>query len=396
MSFLRQALLSLLVIAAALGGWYFYDPGSGPANGSGAGGETRSEASAHRAGGVPVVTARVGTDDAGAQLRAIGTLEAAKAVTLFPEVVGIVAEIGVKAGATVTQGDVIFRLDDADQEVAVERAEIAVETARDALGRAEQLARSRNITEVALSDARTALRSAEIDLRSAQIERDKRHVKAPFDGVVGLIPVTVGDLVGTSTALTTLDDLSLFTVAFDAPERFISEISIGHPVTGASVGAPGREIRGEITAVDSRVDATTRLFKIEATLREGISGLKPGMSITVTADFPGEPHTTVPSLAVQWDRQGAYVWTLDGDAARRVPVQILGRSSGTVIIAAELEQGQEVVVEGLQRMREGIAVTRVGGESDAATAGAASGPPDGSDGAVSLAEESESGEGVIR
>ena len=373
MSLSRQILLSLLVVLLAAGGWYGLNhrddlfgggaamaTGESPAGGRGSGAEGGN--SPARGGGVPVVTALVGTDSAGAEIRAVGTLTAAKAVTIFPEVTGIVSAVEVEAGASVTEGQVLLRLDDADQAVAVDRAAIALDDARAALDRAERLAKTNNVTEVALSDARTKVRSAEIDHRITELARAKRTIKAPFAGVVGLIPVSVGDLVNDSTALTTLDDISRLTVAFDATERYAASIKVGHPVTGMAVGLPGREVRGAVSAVDSRVDPTTRVFKVEATLGEGIEGLKPGMSVTVAVDFAGEPQPTVPSLAIQWDRQGSFVWVVDGDKAKRTAVQIIGRRSGAVIVAGRVGAGDEVVVEGLQRMRDGIAVRRVGAE----------------------------------
>jgi RND family efflux transporter MFP subunit len=385
MSVTKQFAISLLVVLVAVGGWYlashrdalFGNEAAGPgesARANGGGGQGGGGGGGFsRGGNVPVVTARVGTDTSGAQIRAIGSATAVESILVYPEVTGILAAIEVEAGARVEKGQVLFKLNDADQAVAVERAEIAVDLARDTADRSERLARTNNVTEAALTGARNALRSAEVDLRSAQIERDKRTISAPFSGVVGLIPVSVGDLVSNSTPLTTLDDVSRLTVDFNAPERFADLVKTGTPVLGQAVGVPGRDIQGVVTAIDSRVDPATRVFKIEATLEQGIEGLKPGMSITIAVDFPGAPQITVSSLAVQWDRQGSYVWTIEDDKAKRTPVQILGRQSGVVIVAADLQQGEEVVVEGLQRMRDGIAVRRVGGESEPPEAAVSSG-----------------------
>lgn len=373
--------LSIVVVVVAVGGWYAYDHRDTLFGGSGA---PTSEKSATAAGGarsgargggasrrgddVPVVTVRAGVDTTGEQIRALGTLEAAKAVTLYPEVTGIVSAVQVASGAIVEESQVLFRLNADDQTVAIDRAKIAVDDARAALDRVERLAKSNNVSEVTVSDAQTAFRTAVIDLRSADIEYRKRIVRAPFAGVVGLIPVSVGDLVSTSTALTTLDDVSSFKISFNATERFVGKIGVGHPVSGTAIGLPGRDIRGRISAVDSRVDASTRVFKVEATMEEGIEGLKPGMSITVVVDFAGEPQVTVPSLAIQWDRGGAFVWAVEGNSAHRLPVEIVGRRSGEVIVAGDIKADTEVVVEGLQRMREGITVKRVGGEPSAPSA----------------------------
>ena len=266
--------------------------GDGAPTAAGESASARSGAARSRDSGIPVVTAMVGTDAVGPQIRAIGTVTAARAVTLYSEVTGIVRSVEVEQGARVGEGQVLVRLDDDDQVVAIDRAEIALDDARAALDRAERLAKTNNVTEVALSDARTAVRSAEIDLKSAEIERNKRIISAPFAGVVGLIPVDAGDLVNTSAPLTTLDDVSRFTVAFNATERFADIVKVGHPVTGTAVGLPGREIKGAVSAIDSRVDPATRVFEVEATLEEGIEGLKPGMSIIIAVDFAGEPQKT--------------------------------------------------------------------------------------------------------
>lgn len=374
----KQLLFSIFIVAIAVGGWYAYSHydelfggvlASADTGSSGGGGPSRNGRPAGGRGGpAPVVTAVAGVDTSGEQIRALGTLTAAEAVTIYPEVTGTVSAIEIAPGANVEKGRILFRLDAGDQTIAIDRATIAVDDTRAALDRVERLAKSNNVSEVTVSDAQTAYRTAVIDLKSADSEYRKRIVRAPFAGVVGLIAVSVGDLVNDSTALTTLDDVSSLKIAFDVTERFVSKLKLGHPVVGSALGLPGREIKGEISAVDSRVDPKTRVFKVEATMEEGIEGLKPGMSITIAVDFVGEPRVTVPSLAIQWDRGGAYVWTVDGDEVHRTPIEIVGRRSGMVTVAGKLDPGAEVVVEGLQRMREGMTVKRVGGGPAAATA----------------------------
>src|SRR5260221_6631237 len=99
--------------------------------------------------------------------------------------------------------------------------------------------------------------------------------------------------------------------------------------------------------------------------------LKRGMAVQVICDFPGKPQATVPSLAVQWDRNGSYVWKVDGTTARRTAVDIQGRRAGSVIVTGELKQNEEVVVEGLQRIREGATVSRTPPPAAGGTPGAA-------------------------
>ncbi len=232
-----------------------------------------------------------------------------------------------------------------------------METAQSALDRANQLAKSNNITNVALTDAKTAQKNAEIGLQAAQNDLAKRTIKAPFTGIIGLSDIAVGDLITSSKAIATLDDMSKVTVAFDVPERASGIVALGQPVTASTEALAGQTFKGTISAVDNRVDPVARTLRVEATLPNDANTLKPGMALTIAMSFPGQPHPSVPSLAIQWDRAGSYVWKVEGDVARRVAVQILGRRSGAVIVSGKLAVNDQVIVEGLQRVREGSHLT---------------------------------------
>ncbi len=99
-------------------------------------------------------------------------------------------------------------------------------------------------------------------------------------------------------------------------------------------------------------------MRVEATLPNDTADLKPGMAITTDLSVAGETRPSVPSLAIQWDRDGSFVWKLDGDKVNRVAVQIVSRRSGTVTVAGELAPGDEVVVEGVLRLRDGQTVVK--------------------------------------
>ena len=369
-----QILTSLVLAALAGAGWYAYAHraalfgGESPAavaaggqprpagGGSGVPGGGQGRGPAGFGGPPLVVGAAVATDDGGTDVRSIGTLAAEKAVTIYPQVTGIVRAVNFRPGAVVKTGDVLVTIDDADQQVAVDKATIALQNATAARERLEKLVKSSNATTVQLSDAQVAEKQAEIDLRSAQLELQKRAIKAPFDGTVGLTDIAVGDLVSSQKAITTLDELTTLKVSFDVPERVAPLVKPGATVKATSDAMPGKTIAGEVTAVDSRIDPAARTLKVEAEIPNADGALKPGGAIAINLAFPGEPQPSVPSLAIQWDRQGPFVWKLDGDVVHRTPAQILTRRSGVVTVAADLDEGDQVVVEGVLRLREGLKV----------------------------------------
>lgn len=389
MSIARQLLLSLFLVVVVGGGWLLYQrpafvfgepetvgdatrpagpagPGGGPGGAPGGGPGSASGGRPAGFGQTLVVTAPVGTDDSATEIRAIGTAAAARSVTIYPQVTAIVTAVSFTPGASVERGQVLLELDSADQQVALDRASIALEAARETLDRSERLEKTGNVTASVLSDARKAVQQAEVDVRMAELDLGKRTIRAPFDGVIGLTDVTAGDLVTSQTAIATVADMSSVTVAFDVPERVVGKITVGEPISATAAALPGATFTGAISAIDNRIDPATRTMRVEATLPNEAASLKPGMTVTTDLDVAGETRPAVPSLAIQWDRNGSFVWKLDGDAVTRVGVQIVARRSGVVTVAGDVVPGDEVVVEGVLRLREGTTVVRTGDGSGAA------------------------------
>jgi RND family efflux transporter MFP subunit len=373
MTYLKQALLCLVLLAAAAG-WYVYrnpetlafaresagPTGQGPAQGRGAGGGGGNRIPGLVSGGaVNVVTAPVEVDAGGESVLALGTAEAVRSVNIVPEVSGVVSEVLFTPGEPVEEGAVLLHLENAEQQVAVDRARVALEQARDALERAQTLARSNTVSAVALSEAETAAQLAEIELRSAEIELGRRSVAAPFAGVTGLTNISKGDFVTNTTQITTLDDLATMRVGFEVPERWAGRIALGQPIAATALALPGSEFQGRIAAIDNRVDETTRTLRLEAELDNEARTLKSGMAVNAELNFDTAEQLAVPTLSVQWDRRGSFVWKIVEGAARRAQIDILQRESGIVIVQGDLQAGDSVVVEGIQRLREGAKVAEV-------------------------------------
>ncbi len=368
MSFWKQALLSLVVVAAAAAGWYFYSHQpmaefqqqvAGAPGRNGAGGGQSRVPGLIRGGAVNVVTAPVETDNAADTVMALGTAKAARSVVLYPRVSGVVADILFEPGQKVEKGAPLLRLDDDEEQANADRARIQYAQARAALERSKSLAQTKTISSVALGDAEMAAQLAENQVRLAEIAAGRRLVTAPFAGVVGLTDVAVGDLVSSTTAITTLDDLSTLRVGFEVPERWSASITKGQPITAKVQALPGSEFSGTISGIDNHVDETTRTLKLEAELKNTGEVLKAGMAVSVTLTFGADKELSVPSLAVQWDRRGSFVWKVADGAARRSDVAIVRRHSGIVVVRGDLEAGDRVIVEGLLRLREGAKVNEV-------------------------------------
>ena len=120
------------------------------------------------------------------------------------------------------------------------------------------------------------------------------------------------------------------------PERWSARVVEGQEISASALAIPGSKLTGKIVGIDNHIDETTRTLKLEAELTNRDQVLKAGMAITVTLEFSADQELMVPSLAVQWDRRGSFVWKVADGAARRADVAIVKRESGVVVVTGDV------------------------------------------------------------
>ncbi|MBB3950458.1 efflux RND transporter periplasmic adaptor subunit [Aureimonas jatrophae] len=291
------------------------------------------------------------------RLRAVGTAEAQRTVAVRPDVTGIVAAIEVRSGDAVEAGQVLMRLQSDAERVAVDRARIALAAAEDQVRRYRSLANSSTVTSVQIEEVARARDAAALDLQSAEIALAKREVRAPIAGRIGILDLDVGALVDGSTTLATVDDRSRLRIVFSTPEAFVAQLAVGQAVSVEPSARNGRAFQGAISAIDSRLDQASRTLRTEATVENTDDTLRPGQSFSVEIAFRGESFLSVDPLAIQWERAGPFVWTVAEERAAKKPVRIIERNVDRVLVASEtLREGDAVVTEGVQQLRENAPV----------------------------------------
>jgi RND family efflux transporter MFP subunit len=276
-----------------------------------------------------------------------------------------VLAIEVAAGDYVAAGAPLVRLDAESEEIELDRARLTLADAEATLDRDERLLRSQAVSETQLRSAQLARDQAELAVRDAELALERRVVRAPFDGWVGILGVDVGDQVTSATEVTTLDDRSHILVDFRVPERFVSQVRVGDPVSAQPLGRPELALTGEVVTLDTRISPDTRTLRIQASLDNAQDRLRAGMAFAISMRFPGEVFPAVDPLSIQWSADGAYVWTDEGGAAAQVPVRIVQRNNAAVLVEGDLVPGARIVTQGVQMLREGEPVRF---EGDAAPA----------------------------
>lgn len=367
MSIWKQIIAVAVICGAAYIGWTQFEaftPDAAPATGTDAASVEDQRGGGRRGGrgfrgsrqGGAVVTAEVTEAEAGSRLVAIGSAEAAKSVTLYSQTAGIVAEVAFRPGDRVAAGDTLVRLDDAEQRIAVEQARVDVESAETTFQRYERLRDSPAYSEVQAQEARVVLARARNDLKSAELALARRTLTAPFDGVMGFAQIEIGDRISDTTPIANIDDRSTVFVSFQVPERYAALLTLGEELAATTAAYGAEAFDGRIDATDSRVDTDSRTLRVRAALPNEDDRLRPGMAFSVTLQFdtPGRP--AVPQVAVQWDRDGAYVWKVVDGKAKRTEVQVIARTVDAVLVEGDIAPRDVVVAEGLEGLRDGADV----------------------------------------
>jgi RND family efflux transporter MFP subunit len=386
MGFVKQVLITALVLAAAFWGLVTYVPASLPIlDRYGllqpfgiAVPETAAGGNAERGGGpgrgargpVAVIAVAAGQNNLYDEITTIGDGRARRTVALVPEVAGNLAAINVVSGGYVNAGDVVATLEDEVQRIELERAQILLQDAREALDRVEALGAT--VTRIQRSDATLALRTAELDLKEAEFELERRRIVAPISGWVGILTFAVGDQVSTSDEIARIDDRSEIVVEFRVPERFVGQIAEGDAIRATPLARPQLVLDGRVIALDNRVDSDSRTLRLQASLENTDDALRAGMAFRINVSFRGEAFTSVDPLAIQWGSDGPFVWVVrDGKAAKQ-GIMIMQRNSDAVLVSGDVAVGELVVTEGVQNLRPGAEVavqeTRDAGPAQAALA----------------------------
>ncbi len=334
--------------------------GSKPGGAPAAAGGSPPASARPAAPAVSVIATRIEPRDFTDRFTALGTARAMESIEITSRISSVVSRINFAESESVAAGKLLVELDNKELRADVAVAEAAVAQSRSQFERSRQLADTKIISESQLEELEAKMKMDEAQLQAARARLDNSFIRAPFAGTVGLRKVSLGDLVGPDTVITTLDDTRRIRLEFSVPESFLSELRPQMRISALSTVYPGRPFTGEITSIDSRVDPVTRAVTAIATIQNLEGLLKPGMFLTVALERARHDVLMVPEEALS-PRQGKqYVFlVVDGRAVER-EVKVGSRSPGLAELVSGVTSGDLVVTEGIQRLRDGLPVQLLG------------------------------------
>jgi RND family efflux transporter MFP subunit len=288
---------------------------------------------------------------------AVGTAEAVRAVTLYSAVADKVTAVNFIPGQRVEEGDVLIQLDARRQTVAVARAKLQLAELRRSYQRLQSSQREGAVSESDLDNAKTQYELAQVQVEAANADLEDRTLVAPFTGVVGLTDIQVGDRISTQTIVTTIDQRDTLLINFKAPETALAVLLENPTVTLQPWSDKGLILSAEIAEVDSRINQSDRTIRARAVLDNTNDQYRPGMSFRVSLTLQGQRYAAIPEAALSWGASGAFIWKDVDGKAEKVAVAVKQRLRGRILVEGKLEEGENLIAEGVQRLRVGQSIT---------------------------------------
>ncbi len=305
---------------------------------------------------VAVIARRVAPRTFVDRFTALGTARANESIDVTARTTSVVTRINFREGQRARTGDVLVELDSRQESADLSLAEAQLKQAENQYQRSQTLAVTQAVSAADVDQLEANLLVARAQVRGAKARLDRLSIRTPFAGTVGLRKVSLGDLVGPDTVITTLDDTSVIKLEFGIPETFISDVRQGMTITADSSVYTDRRFRGTVTSIDSRVDPVTRAVMVIATVPNGDGLLKPGMFMTVGLEKKRENVLMIPEEALVPREGRQYVFVVEDGKAVEHEVALGARTPGLAEIRSGLEPGALVITEGTQRVRTGSPV----------------------------------------
>ena len=325
-------------------------------------------ASAPKPGAQTVSAAKAEVLEWQPQIAAVGTVSAFRGVDLSSEVTGLVREVLFKSGQNVKRGDLLIQLN-ADADIAQLHAlEAAAELSATVLKRDQAQLAAEGVSQAQVDADAADLKSkrAQVAQQAALVE--KKSIRAPFNGRLGITTVNPGQYVNTGDKLVTLQTIDPVYVDFFVPQKQVSALKVGQNLKVISDAFAGQEFTGQVSSISPKIDTSSRNVQVQATLSNQKQLLLPGMFANVALDVGDKnKFITLPQTAITYNPYGSTVFVVkDGDKKdeKGNPVQVAqqvfvttGATRGDqVAVLTGIQAGQVVVTSGQLKLKNGTPV----------------------------------------
>jgi membrane fusion protein, multidrug efflux system len=314
-----------------------------------------------------VSAARAASSEWQARIQAVGSLRAVKGADLSLELSGVVESITFNSGDDVEEGAPLLKLRTADDIAHLQSLRAMAELNDITYERDQKQFKMQAVSQATLDTDSANLKNAQAQVEQQQAIIDKKLLRAPFAGHLGIRAVDLGQYLAPGTVIVTLQALDPIYVDFFVPQQAVDQVRLGEIVAVEVDAYKDRTFPGEISAINPKVDTGSRNVQIRATLKNPDHKLLPGMYATVEIDT-GAPkaYVTLPQTAITYNPYGDTVYVIESKGAdadgkpqltaRQTFVTVGPTRGDQVAVLKGIEDGDMVVTAGQIKLHNGTVV----------------------------------------
>jgi len=307
--------------------------------------------------GTGVYVVNVSRESYSDKIQALGTLQANEQVTLSASVTEIIDEIHFEDNQRVKKDTLLVKLDTREEQAQLAEEEATLKEAQEQLKRLEPLVKRGATSKSAIDERRMEVDTAKARIGAIKARIGLRHIRAPFDGIVGLRNISVGSLVQTSSVITTIDDDSVMKLDFTIPSLYLTSIKKGLKIKATSKAFNDKEFEGTISAISSRIDPISRSVTVRALIKNESRILKPGLLMHVEIDTNTREKIVIPEQCIiSSNTQNSVFVVYKKDSittTKKRNITIGSRKKGYVEVLSGLKEGEQIVSHGLVKVKPG-------------------------------------------
>lgn len=307
-----------------------------------------------------VRTAKVALAPLNRAVKTLGTALAYDSAKIVSATSDYLTFLQIREGQSIKKGEIIAQLNDTEEKARVNELAALLSEQKRQLARLKNLTRTQASAISLLDEQQAKVNATQAQLDAVQARLNEMVIRAPFDGLIGLRQVSEGAFISTGTVLTTLDDISTIRVEFNVAERYMADLTPGLALNITNVAYGDTIFKGEIKALDPRLDPVTRSIKVHGVIDNKTLKLRPGMLLNVSIELATAAVLQIPEKAIVPLQNRHYVFVVDANnTVKQVEIQLGERVPGSVEVLSGLAAGDEIVIEGTQKLRNGVSISRV-------------------------------------
>jgi membrane fusion protein (multidrug efflux system) len=299
-------------------------------------------------------------------LSAVGSLRASNGADLALEIGGVIDDIRFESGRDVAAGAMLLRLRPNDDDAKLQQMQATAESDAITYRRDLLQLQAHGVAQATVDTDASNLKVARAQVLAQQALINEKTIRAPFDGRLGVRQIDLGQYVAAGTTIVTLQALDPMFIDFYLPQQALAQIAVGQSVAVTLDAYPGRSFAGQVSSLNSKVDAISRMLQVRATIANPDKALLPGMFATATAaNGPAQALVTIPQTAVAYNPYGSLVYLVhDGKDPKGQPQKLVrqqfvttGATRGDqVSILKGVNAGDVVVTAGQLKLHNDAAV----------------------------------------